>query len=157
MKVYIKNKLFSLSGKSFVTDANGNPVYNVKGKVFSPTRLKQICALDGTPLYRVRNRYFNFIVHSSFIQTPDKQRVAKVKEKVFSVNFDIEMDGASYRVEGKWFSPQANIVRDGQVVGIIRRQFTVVRDSFELEANENDMPFMIALVIAIDNICDKHK
>ena len=119
MKVYIKNKLFSLSGKSFVTDANGNPVYNVKGKVFSPTRLKQICALDGTPLYRVRNRYFNFIVHSSFIQTPDKQRVAKVKEKVFSVNFDIEMDGASYSVEGKWFSPQANIVRDGQVVGII--------------------------------------
>ena len=161
MKVYIKNKLLSLSGKSFVTDGNGNPVYNVKGRVFSPTRLKQVCTLDGTPLYRVRNRFFNFFIHSSFIQTPDKQRIAKVKDRLFSVGFDIDIDGANYSVEGKWFSLESRIVRDGQVIGIIRRNVSQVkdlfRDSFELEANENDMPFMIALVIAIDNICDNRR
>ena len=40
-------------------------------------------------------------------------------------------------------------------MGKIKRQFTIINDAFELEAKEEDIPFLIALVIAIDNITDK--
>ena len=42
-------------------------------------------------------------------------------------------------------------------MGTIRRQVAIVNDAFELEAKEEDIPFLIALVIALDNIVDKKK
>lgn len=158
MKVYIKNKLISLSGRSEVTDAAGNPLFNVSGRVISPTKVKHVCTLDGQKLYKIRNRFFNVFIHSSFIYGADGKRIMKVKDRFMSPGFNIECAGDdSYSVDGKWFSMQANIVKNGQIVGIVRRQFTLVADAFELEANEADMPFMIALVIAIDNICDNKR
>lgn len=156
MKVYIKNKLLSLSGKSDVLDISGNPIYEVKGRVISPTKVKHVCTLDGEKLYKVRNRFFNFFIHSSFVYGADKKRILKVKDTLFSPDFKIQSStGDEYSILGKWFSMQAQIIKNGQVVGTIRRQFTVVADAFELECGEADMPFMIALVIAVDNICDK--
>ncbi len=155
MKVYIKNKLISLSGRSEVTDVNGNPLYKVSGRVISPTKVKHVCTLDDNKLYKIRNRFMNIFIHSSFVYGADGKRILKVKDRFMSPGFNIESStGDTYSVEGKWFSMQASIVKNGQTVGIIRRQFTVIADAFELEANEADMPFMIALVIAIDNICD---
>ncbi len=154
MKVYIKNKLISITGKSFVTDISGKSVYNVKGRAFSPTKVKKVCALDGKLLYKVRNRWLNIIIHSSFIYDANNKRIAKVKNRFFSPGYDIEIDGATYSIEGKWFSFESKIVRNGQVIGIVRRQLSLVSDSFELETDEANMPFMIAFVIAMDNICD---
>ena len=53
----------------------------------------------------------------------------------------------------------AAILTYGQPMGTLRRMFegarTFFADSFELEADERDIPFLIALIIAIDNIVDK--
>lgn len=157
MKVYIKNKLFSITGKSTVTDASGKPLFDVKGRAFSPTKVKRICTLDGKTLYKVRNKWFRFLFHSAFIFDADKNRIAKIKDRIFSPGYDIEVEGATYSINGKWFSMQSEILKNGVTVGIVRRQFTVIRDAFELEAGEEDMPFMIAFVVAMDNICDRKK
>lgn len=157
MKVFIKNKLISLSGRSEVLDINGNPIYKVTGRVISPTKVKHVCTLDGEKLYKVRNRWFNILIHSSFIYE-NKKKILKVKDALFSPDFTIKSStGDEYAVQGKWLSLQSTIVKNGQPVGIIRRQITLIADAFELEANEADMPFMIALVIAIDNICDNRR
>ena len=43
-------------------------------------------------------------------------------------------------------------------MGTIRRQVNLIADSFELDAKDEDAQFLVALVIAIDNITDnKHK
>ena len=59
------------------------------------------------------------------------------------------------KIQGKFFGLSSQILRNGGVIGTIRRQITFINDAFELEANEEDIPFLIALVIAIDNITDK--
>ena len=56
-----------------------------------------------------------------------------------------------------FFGLTTQILKNGEVIGTIRRQITFINDAFELEANEQDMPFLIALVIAIDNITDKKR
>ena len=54
MKVYVKNKFWSLGGGSSVVNENKEPVYQVKGRVFSPTRVKWLCDMNGKKLYKIK-------------------------------------------------------------------------------------------------------
>ena len=157
MKVYIKNKFWSLGGGSTVVDENKNPVFQVKGKVFSITRKKYLCDMEGNKLFKIRNKWFNWFIHKAYIYDSNNNKVATVKDKWFNYKQDYFVTGYKdeIKINGKFFSLTTQILRNGEVVGTIRRKINLILDSFELEASEEDMPFMIALVIAIDNITDK--
>ena len=157
MKVYIKNKLMSVGGSSAVLNENQESVFRVKGRVFSPTRVKWVCDLDGNKLFKIRNKWLNFFVHKAYIYDADKNKICTVKDKWFNIHNEYFILGYKdeIKIDGRFFSLRANILRNGQPFGAVRRQITIIRDAFELEANEEDMPFLIAIVIAIDNITDK--
>ena len=157
MKVYIKNKIISWGGGSTVLDENKNEIYKVKGKVFSPTRKKRVCDMQGNVLYTVRNKWFNWFVHSAYVYDANKNKIARVKDKFFNIKPEFFVTGYQdeIKVEGSFLSFKSSIIRNGEVIGTIRRQAFTILDSFELEAKEEDIPFLIALVIAIDNIVDK--
>lgn len=156
MKVTIKNKLFSLKGSSSVKDENNNPVFKVKGKLFSITSKKRIYDLNGNLLYIVRNKWINFFVHKSFIYNSQKEKIAMVKDKLFNVHKEYFIEGYKDEIytEGKFFSLSCKIFKNGEEIGTISRPLVALTDTFELESNEEDMPFLIALVIAMDNIVD---
>ncbi len=157
MKVYIKNKFWSIGGGSAVLDENKQPIYKVKGRVFSITRVKYVCDLEGKKLFKVRNKWFNWFVHRAYIYDANKNKIATVKDKWFNVNQEYFILGYKdeIKINGKFFGLSSQILRNGEIIGTIKRQFTVFKDAFELEANHEDIPFLIALVIAIDNITDK--
>ncbi len=157
MKVYIKNKVFSIGGGSSVVNENQEPVYNVKGRVFSITRVKYVCDLEGKRLFKIRNKWFNFFVHKAYIYDANKKKIATVKDKWFNTKGEYFVLGYKdeIKIQGNFFGLTSQILKNGEVVGTIRRQVSIIADGFELEANEEDMPFLVALVIAIDNITDK--
>ena len=157
MKVYIKNKFMSLGDSSTVVDENKNPLFKVKGKIFSITRKKKIKDMSGKTLYTVRNKWLNFFSHKAFIYDENKVKIATVKDKWINVKreYFIEGMGDEIKIEGGFFSLSCQILKNGEVIGTIRRKIDMWVDSFELEADEKDIPFLIALVIAIDNIVDK--
>lgn len=161
MKIFIKNKLFSLGGSSIAEDENHNRVFKIKGKwvLFSPTRKKKIYDKDGKLLFVVRNKWFNWWNTRAYIFDNKKQKIATLK------NMPRLTDGAKFVVEdykdeisfdGKFFSGKMNILKNGEVVGTIIRDFNLVRDSFSLESSEENIEFLTALVIAMDNILDKN-
>lgn len=158
MIVYIRNKLMSLAGSSTVKDDQGNDVYKVKGKLrmFSPTRKKYVCGVDGQKYYMVRNKFWHFWMPSVFIYE-EGQKIAHVKSKMSwgKRTFIVEGFGSDIKIEGQNFlGTGLDIIKDGAKVGNIKRNFTLIRDSYILEADEKEMPFMIALVIALDNFSD---
>ena len=157
MKVYIKNKFWSWGGGSSVVNENKEPVFQVKGKVFSITRKKYLCDLDGNRLYTIRNKWFNWFIHKAFIYDSNNNKIATVKDKWFNIKneYFIEDYKDEIKIDGQFFSLSSTILKNGEPIGTIRRRITFINDAFELEANEQDMPFLIALVIAIDNITDK--
>ncbi len=157
MQVFIKNKLVSLGGSSKVFDANRQPIYNIKGSVFSWTRKKRIYDMQGNLLFKVRNKFFNWFVHKVYVYDAAGKKIAVVKDKFINPYQEYFVDGlgCDIRTEGKFWSLSTTIYKDNVVIGRIDRQFTLIADSFCLEADEQDIPFLIALVIAIDNICDK--
>ena len=157
MKVYIRNKLLSLGGGSDVLDENQQPVFHVKGRAVSITRVKYVCDMQGNRLFKIRNKWLNFFVHKAYIYDGTGTKIATVKDKWFNVHSEYFVTGYAdeIKVQGKFFGLNCQILRNGDVIGTIRRQITFIRDAFELDAEPQDLPFLIALVIAIDNITDK--
>lgn len=158
MIIYIKNKLMSFGGSSTVKDEQGKEILKVKGKLklFSPTRKKRICDLQGNTLYMVRNKFWKFFTKTIYIYEQG-QKVAQLKSKqtwgkktfvIEGYNDDIVIQGRSYFDEG------LSIIRNGEKIGSIKKNFTIIRDSFILEAEEADLPFLVAIVIALDNFAD---
>lgn len=156
MKVTIKNNFFSLGGSSSVKDEANNPVFKVKGKVFSITHKKRVCDLNGKVLYTVRNKWINWFVHKAFIYNESKEKIATVKDKLFNIHKEYFIQGYKDEIytEGRFFSLSCKIYKNGKKIGTISRPIVTLTDTFVLEANEEDMPFLIALVIAMDNIID---
>ena len=156
MKVYIKNKFWSIGGGSSVVNENKEDVFKVEGRAFSITRVKYVCDLEGNRLFKIRNKWFNWFIHKAYIYDANKHKIATVKDKWFNVNQEYFVMGYKdeIKIQGKFFGLSTQILKNGEVIGTIRRQITFINDAFELDAAEEDIPFLIALVIAIDNITD---
>lgn len=159
MKVYIKNKFWSIGGSSSVVNENNEQVFKVKGRAFSPTHVKYVLDKEGNKLYKIRNKFINWFEHKAFIYDKDKRKIATVKDKFVNVNQEFFITGYSdeIKIQGKFFGLTSQILKNGNIIGTIKREITIVNDAFELEANEEDIPFLIAIVIAIDNITDKKR
>ena len=138
-------------------DENKNALFDVKGRAISITRKKFLYDANGQLLYSIRNKWINFFVHKSYIYDASGSKIATVKDKWFNVNQEYFVMGYKdeIKIQGKFFGLTSQILRNGNVIGTVRRQITFIADAFELEADERDLPFLIALVVALDNIHDK--
>lgn len=156
MKVYIKNKVFSFGGSSKVYNEMKETIFIVKGKFFSPSCKKMIYDTQKNLLYVIKNRLFNFFGHKVYIFDNKKNKLATIKKGKwsFSANYSIEDCIDAMEISGKHWKRTSQIFRNGQVIGTIKNNFDLFKDSFTLEADEKDIPFLTALVIAFDNIRD---
>ena len=156
MKLYVKNKVFTFGGSSFVLNETGEKVYTVKGKWFSPTRKKILKDTDGNVLYKIRNQWFNFIFNKALIYDSENEKVAKVtNDGILGFKLVGYPDNVVIK---RGIRLKREIYKNGDCIGAVTRKFDFFRDSFELEINDNeDVPFFVALVIDIDNIRDKDR
>ena len=157
MKVYIKNKLISLGGSSEVLNENQEPIYQVKGKWISITKKKKMYDMEDKLLYTIRNKYWTFFCDKVMVFDADGERVATIKKSKWSWNLKYEILDTENEmsIDGKFFSLKSRIMRNGNPVATISREFTLVKDAFSLEADEKEIAFFTALVIAFDNLKDK--
>ena len=163
MKVFIANKFVSFGGDSTVKNENGENIYFVNGKFLSPLHVKWVCDMQKNKLYKVRKEFkWNAHDHKAFIYDESKTKIATVKRIRFSSKkFVVEGYRDEISIEFTNRS-MATITRNGKVIGRIDRtyehvvrQFLFSKDSFCLEAeDEKDIPFLIALVIALDILTD---
>lgn len=155
MKIYVKNKLVSLGGSSTIKDANGNDIFKVKGKFLSLTRKKKILDMEGKLHYVVKNRFFNFWTHASFIYSAEKQKLAKLSNRAFKTGFDVKGYGDEISIDG-WLLTGCTIYKNGEKIGSVNSKALALSDTFEVEVNDNEDPaFIVALIIAMDNVRDK--
>lgn len=153
MRVYIRNKLISLRGSSYVLNENEEPIFNVKGKLISPTKKKFIYDMEGNLLYIVRNQYWSGFTNAAFVYDGNKNKLAKIKKKFWSGKLIVE----GYKDEITMPHGSGNIMRNGEPMGKVIRDISLITDRFTVEADEKDIPFCVAMVIAKDNIRDKDR
>ena len=157
MELSIRNKWISLGGSSVVQDVNGNDVMKVKGKVFSFTSKKYLTDLDGNVKFVIRNKFWRLFTYRAFVLDPDNNVKATVRRKIFSFrdHYLVTSDLGNMEIIGNIFQFNYKVLLNGQEIGHVARKISL-RDSFVLTvADHFDAMFMVALVIAIDNITDR--
>lgn len=158
MKLFVNNKTLSFGGNSVVTNEQGETVYNVKGKwvIFSPTHKKRIYDANKNLLFKVRTKFINIWKPKAYIFNANGERIAKIKPANLTTEYYVE----GYKDEITLVKNGAlkfdySVVKNEEPFARIYSEFSVVNDKYVIEANEEDMPFLVALVIALDNIKDK--
>ena len=156
MKVFIRNKLVSLGGASTVLNEQQEEVFRVEGKIFSPRKKKLMYDKDGNLLYIIRNRFFNMFTYKVHIFDAEKNKLATIKKNKWSFNLKYKIEDCvdEMELQGKWFRGESAIMKNGEQVGVIKREFSLISDHYSLEADEKDINFLTALCIAFDNLKD---
>jgi len=157
MELAIKNKWVSLGGSSVVQDTNGNDVLKVKGKVFSFTAKKYLTDLNDDVKYIIRNKFWRLFTYRAFVLDKDENVKAEVRRKIFSLHdrYFVTSDLGEMEIIGNIFQFNYRIILNGKEIGHIARKVSL-RDSFVLTVDDDvDYTFIVALVIAVDNITDR--
>ena len=159
MDLMIRNKWVSLRGGSVVKDINENDVLKVQGKFWTVTRKKFVKTLDRETKFIVRNKFWRLFAYRAYVETPDKEKVARIRRKIFSFHdrYFIKSTLGDLEIKGNILGYDYHIYLNGEEVGHIARKISL-RDSYVLHLEDGcDPMFYLALVIAIDNITDQRR
>ena len=160
MRLNIINKFLSPTGSSKVLDDEGKKVYKVKGVFLSPRKTKKICDLEGHKLFVVKNQFFSWLRHVAYIFNADGEKIGTIKKKKLSVTsrFETEDFEDDIKITGKFLHVNLDVTKDDKHVATIIRRFSFIVDKFELQTDDvENLPFYVAIVIALDNIADKRE
>ena len=160
-QVSIRNKWISLRGGSTVKDVNENDVFYVKGKFWTVTRKKFLQDMQGNLIYTIRNKFWTFFVRKALVYDREGRRVAYMKKKFWSFHdrYFIDTKLGQIEIKGNILCFDYHISLKGKEIGHVSRKISL-RDSFVLTIDDEynkELPFFVALVIAIDNITDQRR
>ena len=158
MKLFVKNKILSFGGSSFVLDENNKQVFTVKGKLFTFTSKKNIYDEDKNLKFVVRNKFWKFIHTSAFIFDEYGNKVARISNNDFDFTNKFKLRDCPDEIEITGSFLHFSIIKNGKEIGTIDRQFTIVRDAFVVDVfDPAEAAFLVAITIALDNIRDKQR
>ena len=162
MKYTIKNNFFSLGGSSLVYDENNEVAFKAKGSVFSNiiTRFhkKIIRDKNGKKLFVVRNKFWHKPFYKSALIFQNGKKLATVQNSHFIKN-GYEVTGATeeIKIEGKFWNLDI-MLGDKKIGHIAPPEKMTLDDAYTLEVEDpEDAPFLVAMMIAIDNIHDQQR
>ncbi len=154
MKVYIKHKITLLGGTNEIFDNNRLPVYKVEIKPFSATKIKLLYDANSNLLYTIKNKLFSFLHHIVYVLDANGKKVATIKKGKFSFNrkYQILDTVEKMHIDGKTFSYDGTIYKNDVPFAQMRSDSEIIKNAFSLEADEKDLPFCIALILASENV-----
>lgn len=160
MKLIVKNKFFSPLGSSYVVDEDKNKRYRIKGTI-GFTNKKRIYGMDKVLRFKVRNKLISPINSRVYIYNHAGVKVATVSSNRydFKNRYEVVSDTDNYVMSGNLFQfpdMKLEITKNAEKIGTLTKKFNIARDVFVVEASSADEEaFLIALVIAVDNIIDR--
>ncbi|MEG0911048.1 MAG: LURP-one-related family protein [Ruthenibacterium sp.] len=149
MKLYIKQKVFSIRDKFFVANENAENLYQVIGKIFSLGHKLSIQDMQEKELVTVHQKVLSFL--SKYYITVEGKEV-EIERKI-SVVPHFEVKELGWDIKGNLLDHDYNITKDDVVIATIAQKWISWGDSYEIDVvNDADALYALGVVIAIDCI-----
>ncbi len=156
----LQEKLLSLGGDLYVTDPDGNHVFEVDGKVFSVRRTLSVNDLQGRQLYEINASLMH--IRKTFEIKRDGQVVATIQRALITFlrpRYSVALaDGQSLEIKGNILDREFQASENGRPVFTASRRWLSFRDAYGIRVAPGfDAPFAIALAIALEQMELEHR
>lgn len=148
-RLYMKQSLFSLSGKFTVKDMSEQDVYFVEGSFLKIPKTFTILNTSREEVAHITKKVLSLLpkfhvdVNGKEVLTIKKE-FSMFKSRYTIVDTDIEM-------RGNWWDMDFTVFYQGEQVGEVHKKWLSWGDSYEISIHEPSFEIMmIALVVAID-------
>ncbi|KAF3302830.1 hypothetical protein FPV21_00935 [Carnobacterium sp. PL12RED10] len=159
MKLYMKQKLFSLKQDFNIYDHNQTPLFRVSGKLFSFGRQLRIYdVLTNEELAYVKESPFRFLTHLKVYKGNDYIATIQQKMTLFKTKMTIEDIG--WTIQGDFLGWQYVITDEkNQTIAEVKARMLSWSDTFEITIDDTqvDPIIVLAIILAIDTIRDKQQ
>lgn len=158
MKYEIKQKIFSFGESFIIKDEQENPRFAVRGQIFSFGNKLSVENLMGNELVYIEQKLFKFLPEYSIFIRGEQVATVKKEFTFFTPKFYIESNMGNYDMQGEIFSHEFEIMKDGEAVASVSKQWFSFSDTYGVDISQNEnQAFMLALVIVIDQVLYDNK
>lgn len=148
-ELYIKQKVFSLSGKFTVKDQQERDVYFVEGSFLQIPKTFSIMNTARDEVALITKKVFSFL--PKFFVEVNGREVLTIKKEFSFLKARYTIDAAGIEVQGNWWDMNFQVYQHGEVVGKVSKEWFTWGDSYKVQVMKEEMEtIMIALVVAID-------
>lgn len=148
MKLYIRQKVLSLTEKFAVTDPVGTEKYLIRGDFWSLGHRLHVTYPDGVEVAEIREQVFTLMPR--FTVTVQGREIAQITKAWTLVRDAYHIDGLDWDVQGNFWGYDYDVTRHSQPVASIHRAWMSWGDCYELDiAVGNDELMVLAVVLAI--------
>ncbi len=148
-ELYIKQKVFSLSGKFTVKDERENDAYYVEGSFLKIPKTFSIMNAQREEVALITKKVFSLL--PKFFVEVNGQEVLTIQKEFSFFKARYSIDAAGVEVRGNWWDMEFQVFQHGMVIGNVSKEWFSWGDSYKVEIINEEMEIlMIALVVAID-------
>ncbi|MBG9451827.1 LURP-one-related family protein [Cytobacillus firmus] len=148
-QLYIKQKVFSLSGKFTVKDQQENDVYYIEGSFMQIPKTFSIMNTARDEIALITKKVFSFL--PKFFVEVNGREVLTIKKELSFLKARYTIDGAGIEVHGNWWDMDFQVIQHGKAIGKVNKEWFTWGDSYKVQILDEEMEaIMVALVVAID-------
>ena len=152
MKLYIKQKVFSIGDKYNVFDENGDVIFLVKGEIFTIGAKLHLYDTNNRELFVIERELLTFLPRYHIIENGIERAVVQRKLSFFKSDFEVQDKYGRFTIDGDVLGMDFTIISpNGTQIGSISKEWLSWGDCYELSVfDPSYAAFFCTLVIAID-------
>lgn len=159
MKLYMKQKVFSLKQDFNIYDHNQTPLFRISGKLFSLGRQLRIYdGLTDEELAYVKETPFRLLTQLKIYR--DNDYVATIQQKLTFFKTKMAIQDLGWTIEGD-FLDWHYVIKDAdhQTIAEVEAKLLSWSDTFEITIDDTEVDpiVVLAIILAIDTIRDKQQ
>ncbi|MBQ9154563.1 MAG: LURP-one-related family protein [Solobacterium sp.] len=151
MKLYMKQKAFSLKDKFTIMDEHGDIRYTVEGEFW--TFGKKLHVYDHEDNEVAFLKEVVMALMHTFEVYVEEQQIATIRQRFSWTRSKYEIEGLNWYVDGNWTGHEYEISDDSRVIVSVQKEWMTWGDSYEIDIRDPlDEVNALAVVLAIDAV-----
>jgi uncharacterized protein YxjI len=157
MRFVMRESIISIGGDAAITDEQGHEVYFVDGKALALMRKLELKDTNGHVLTTIHRRIG---LRPTFEIDQNEKTAARVVKSWLTIvvdRFTIDMPGQeNIEARGDILQHNYSISRGGRTIAQISKAWIALSDVYGIDIAEGeDMPLLLSIAVAIDEITDR--
>lgn len=154
MRLYAKEKVFTLRDKFRFFDENENDVYLVEGKLWSFTKQLTMTDALSNEVAFIREQFLTWM--PKFHVFVDGVEVAEIRKHFTFFKPKYSIDCKGWEIQGDFLNHDYSIMKDEKQIATIHKKWLTWGDTYEIDiADPADAVLVCSIVLCIDCVDER--